>query len=158
MSDISDALSNEQDNVIPLESVPRPSGDEPEPFIAGTERQLALAYRIGQSDLENYGASFDEEAPFCVLLFPNPASHAHTNEAFGLHPLMSNGLIEHCVHEVMNSTSLAPPEAESSAPLERHFIITFRDSTFECIAADCVVAGVYGSGDVAAREAFMLCR
>jgi hypothetical protein len=156
---MSDALSNERDRVVPLESVPRPSGDEPAPFIAGTERQLALAYRIGQSDLATYGASFDEEAPFCVLLFPQPASHAHTNEEFGLHPLTANGLIEHCVHEVLNSASVATPsDADPSAMTERHFVITFRDSTFECIAADCVVAGVYGSGDVAAREAVMLCQ
>jgi hypothetical protein len=51
-----------------------------------------------------------------------------------------------------------PSSGDAAAVGERHFVITFEDSTFECIAADCVVAGIYGGSDVAAREAFMLCQ
>lgn len=156
---MSDAPSTGRDRIVPLDLVPQPSGDEPEPFIVGNEHQLAVAYRMGESDMAGYGASFDDEAPFCVLLFPQPVSHAHTNEDFSVHPLASRGLVANRVHEVVNSTSVvAPSTDEAFARPERHFVIAFRDSTFECIAADCVVAGIYGSGEVAAREAFMLCQ
>jgi hypothetical protein len=39
-----------------------------------------------------------------------------------------------------------------------HFVFTFQGSTFECVAADCTLVGVYGSADIAGREAFGLFR
>jgi hypothetical protein len=37
-------------------------------------------------------------------------------------------------------------------------VITFQDSTFECVASDYTVVGVYGAGEIASREAFSLVR
>jgi hypothetical protein len=39
-----------------------------------------------------------------------------------------------------------------------HFVITFQGSTFECVASDVTVVGVYGAGEIAIREAFSLVR
>jgi hypothetical protein len=151
--------SHERDRVVPLESVPRPSASEPELFIAGSERCVAVSFRMDGSDAGEYGAPLDEEPPFCVLLFAHSSSHGHTREAVAAHPLSTNGLLENCVQEVLNSTAIIEPSCtEPTAAIGRHFVIAFKDSTFECIAEDCFVAGLYGSGDVAAREAFVLCR
>jgi hypothetical protein len=155
---MSDVASLVRDRVVPLESVSRPSASEPELFIASSERNVALSFRIDPSNAGGYGEPSDEEPPFCVLLFPRSSSHAHTREEVAAHPLAANGLLEHCVQEVLNSTAIEPSLAGPTAANDRHFVIAFKDSTFECIAEDCVVAGVYGSGEVAAREAFMLCR
>jgi hypothetical protein len=80
-------------------------------------------------------------------------------EEASAHLLAPNGLAENYVQEVSNSSAIAQPsDCDAAADGERHFVIAFEDSTPECIAADCVVAGIYGSGDVAAREAFMFCQ
>jgi hypothetical protein len=75
------------------------------------------------------------------------------------HRLALNGLAENYVREISNSSAIAhPSDCEAAADGERHFVIAFEDSTPECIAADCVLAGVFGSGDVVARETFMFCQ
>jgi hypothetical protein len=156
---MSEPTSIGRDRVVPLESVPRPCSGDPELFIVGNERQLVLAFHIGQADAEDYGALAGEDAPFCLVLFPSPSAYAHTKEDVAAHPLAPNGLVGNCVHEVLSSSPIAEPSDDEPAEVsERHFLIAFDDSTFECIAADCVVAGIYGSRDVAAREAFMLCQ
>jgi hypothetical protein len=76
-----------------------------------------------------------------------------------IHPLAAQGLIRYSVHEVMNSslaTELAAVASTGSAL--RHFVITFQAATFECVASDYTVVGVYGAGEIASREAFSLVR
>ena len=65
------------------------------------------------------------------------------DEALGGHPLYKRGLKFYEIHEVKHSTWVKekteqnrvsfPQTPDSDA---RHFIITFHDSTFECIAMD----------------------
>ena len=85
--------------------------------------------------------------PFCVVVFSGTAFHQFgppTDEDLDAHPLASHGLRGFSAH---------------SRDGLRHFVVTLRDSTFECVAEDCMVAGIYdGNGDIAAREAFSLCR
>ena len=40
----------------------------------------------------------------------------------------------------------------------RHFIFTFEDSSFECVASTCEFAGVFATADIARSEAFMRVR
>jgi hypothetical protein len=37
----------------------------------------------------------------------------------------------------------------------RHFIFTFEDSSFECVANNCELAGIFAAGAVARRRAFL---
>jgi hypothetical protein len=68
-------------------------------------------------------------------------------------------LFGYSAHEVENSSLAAEIAAVGSAGLaQRHFVITFQDSTFECVASDYTVVGVYGASEIASREAFSLVR
>jgi len=61
----------------------------------------------------------------------------------GGHPLWGRGLGFYSIHEVLNPTWLAHVDAQNLKAFPdhagyelRHFVFTFHDSTFECLAAD----------------------
>lgn len=153
--------SHQQDSVVLLDSVPSPSADAPEPFVIANERRVLVTYRIAETDFERFGPFGEGDDPFCVVVFSGAAFHQFgppNDEDLDAHPLASHGLRGFAAHEVMNSSLVADSWGlTSSCDGLRHFILTLRDSTFECVAADCTVAGIYGAGDIAAREAFSLC-
>lgn len=148
------------DKVVVLNTVPTPSAGSTEPFVIANERQVVIAYRIAQVDFERYGPFCDEEEPFCLVQFPWAAFHRlgpPNDEGLGVHPLAVAGLKWYQAHEVMNSSFVASSwKLASPHHPRRHFVLTFQDSTFECVATDCVLSGVYGSSDIANREAFSL--
>jgi hypothetical protein len=81
------------------------------------------------------------EFPMCsVTLFGYP-----NDEALPGHPLYSSGLGYYGIFEVLNPSwvkriqqqnSVSFPKREGDRSTLRHFIITFHDSTFECLADD----------------------
>ncbi|AXF09964.1 hypothetical protein CUJ91_18250 [Paraburkholderia graminis] len=147
----------DSDIVVVLDSYPLPASGATEPFVVGNEGQVALAYRVAPVDVERFGLPADNNEPFCVLLFQRAAFHRlgpPNDEGLGRHPLAAAGLQWYSIHEVLNSSFMRNHwKLVSPHHLGRHFVLTFQDSTFECVAADCVMAGVYGSGSIAAREA-----
>jgi hypothetical protein len=153
----------QDDKVVLLDSVPHPAADAAEPFIVASDRRVILAYPIAEADFERFGPFDPDDDPFCTVLFPDCVFHRlgpPGDKDLEIHPLASQGLLGHSVHEVVNS-SLAAEIAElaSAAGLApRHFVVTFQDSTFECVASDFTVIGVYGAGEIASREAFSLVR
>jgi hypothetical protein len=153
----------QDDKVVLLDSVPHPAADAAEPFIVASDRRVILAYPIAEADFERLGPFDPDDDPFCTVLFPDCVFHRlgpPGDNDLEIHPLASQGLLGHSVHEVVNS-SLAAEIAElaSAAGLApRHFVVTFQDSTFECVASDFTVIGVYGAGEIASREAFSLVR
>ncbi|QCP52471.1 hypothetical protein FAZ95_25210 [Trinickia violacea] len=154
--------SEEQDKIVLLDSVPVPSPGSTEPFVIANERQVAIVYRIAEIDFERYGPFSDEDEPFCLVQFPWAAFHRlgpPNDEGLGSHPLAAVGLKWYQAHEVLKSSFVASSwKRVSPHHPRRHFVFTFQDSTFECVAADCVMSGVYGSADIAGREAFSLFR
>ena len=153
--------SDQQDLVVLLDSVPRPAADASEPFVVSNERRVVVAYRIAEADFERIGPFGDDDDPFCVVVFSEAAFHQFgppDDEDLRAHPLASQGLREYSAHEIVNSSLVADSWGlTSSRDGLRHFVLTLRNSTFECVAADCTVAGIYGNGDIAGREAFSLC-
>ncbi|HXZ08313.1 MAG TPA: hypothetical protein VEI25_09675 [Paraburkholderia sp.] len=149
----------QQDAVVVLDAVPAPAS---EPFIVASERRVALAYRISGADFERFGPFDDDEEPFCMVLFTGVDFHRvgpPGDDDLDIHPLFSQGLKPYSAHEVVNSSLVAEGwDISSPAALLRHFVLTFQDATFECVAVDYTVAGVFGSGDIASREAFALIR
>jgi hypothetical protein len=154
--------SRQEDHVVLLESVPHPAADAAEPFIVASDRRVILAYPIAESDFERFGPFDSDDDPFCTVLFPDAVFHRLGPPGdldLEIHPLASQGLNGYSVHEVMNSSLAAEILAVAShGPAPRHFVITFQDSTFECVASDYTVVGVYGAGEIASREAFSLVR
>jgi hypothetical protein len=107
----------------------QPVAGVPFPVLLQDEDHTALVYR-------SFGvvvAHFDE----CLITtfgYPN-------DEALGGHPLYAKGLRHHGVYEVHGSSWPGHLETQNrrvfphSHPfLHRHFVISFHDSTFQCLA------------------------
>lgn len=155
--------SNQQeDQVVLLDAVPHPAADAAEPFVVASDRRVIVSYPIAESDFERFGPFDSDDDPFCAVLFPDAVFHRLGPPGGGdldIHPLASQGLNAYSVHEVTNSSLAAEISAITSPePTRRHFVITFQDSTFECVASDYTVVGVFGAGEIANREAFSLVR
>lgn len=152
----------QEDQVVLLDSVPHPEVDAAEPFIVASDRRVILAYPIAEADFERFGPFDPDDDPFCAVLFPDTVFHRlgpPGESDLDIHPLAAQGLLGYSVHEVVNSSLTAEIASVSSAGLApRHFVITFLGSTFECVASDVTVVGVYGAGEIAIREAFSLVR
>lgn len=152
----------QEDLVVLLDSVPHPAADAAEPFIVASERRVILAYPIAETDFDRFGPFDPDDDPFCTVLFADALFHRlgpPGNVDLDIHPLAPQGLSGYSAHEVENSSLAAEIAAVGSAgPAQRHFVITFQDSTFECVASDYTVVGVYGAGEIASREAFSLVR
>ncbi|MFM0723093.1 hypothetical protein PQQ53_05300 [Paraburkholderia strydomiana] len=161
MTSTIDSLRQE-DQVVLLDSVPHPAADAAEPFIVASDRRVILAYPIAEADFERFGPFDPDDDPFCTVLFPDAAFHRlgpPGDVDLEIHPLAMQGLLGYAAHEVVNSSLAAEIVTVGSAvPALRHFVITFQDSTFECVASDYTVVGVYGAGEIASREAFALVR
>ena len=161
--------SQQEDQVVLLDSAPHPAADAADPFIVASDRRVILTYPIAESDFERFGPFDPDDDPFCAVLFADAVFHRlgpPGGEDLSIHPLAAQGLSGYAVHEVVNSTLCAeiatvPEGAIGSAfqaPARRHFVITFQASTFECVASDYTVIGVFGAGEIASREAFALVR
>jgi hypothetical protein len=152
----------QEDQVFLLDSVPHPAADAAEPFIVASDRRVILAYPIAEADFERFGPFDPDDDPFCTVLFPDAMFHRLGPPGdidLEIHPLAMQGLLGYSAHEVVNSSLAAEIAAVASmGPELRHFVITFQDSTFECVASDYTVVGVYGAGEIASREAFSLVR
>jgi hypothetical protein len=156
----------QEDQVVLLDGVPHPAEDAAEPFIVASARRVILSYPIAESDFERFGPFDADDDPFCTVLFPDTIFHRlgpPGDVDLEIHPLAPQGLIGYSVHEVTNSSLVAEVVAElaavaSTGAAKRHFVITFNESTFECVASDYTVVGVYGAGEIASREAFSLVR
>jgi hypothetical protein len=130
----------EQDKVIRLDL-----GFEPEAAISGpillqSDYATFLTFNAVQERpdglLHNVGTGVVEFEGCQITKFGYP-----NDEALGGHPLYHRGLEFYAVFEVLNSSWIRQMEEQNrvcfpstSAFRSRHFIITFHDSTFECVA------------------------
>lgn len=150
-----------RDMVVPLNYVPRSAIDAAEPFVVANERRVAVAYRIEEAEFERFGPFAEDDDPFCVVLFSEAAFHQFglpNDDDLDAHPLAQRGLRRYFAHEIEHSSLVSDSWGQTaSAEGWRHFLLTFQDSTYECVAADCTMAGIYGNADIARREAFSLC-
>ncbi len=127
------------DEVIKLEVPWLPDAGAPEPHLFGGDNgPTIVVYRTSSL------APSDDE--FAVLRFPlcEIVKFGYPNdEALPGHPLYVKGLTNYGVFEVLDSSwskTLAEqnlvsfPNPGPSTRSKRHFVVTFHDSTLECIA------------------------
>ena len=128
------------DKAIPLGSIPLPDIGAPLPRLDADEREARVTY-FGRS-----GSGSEDDLRVTVvfagcyaLLFGPP-----NDEAFDGHPLADRGLDSYGAFEVKHSSWVRTLERMNRVhPLHnpegfsylRHFVITFHDSMFECVAA-----------------------
>jgi hypothetical protein len=161
--------ARQDDQVVLLDCAPHPAADAAEPFIVASDRRVILTYPIAESDFERFGPFDPDDDPYCAVLFADTVFHRlgpPGDADLPIHPLAAQGLTGYAVHEVVNSSLCAELAAMPEGSMThaagpqglRHFVITFDASTFECVASDYTVIGVFGAGEIASREAFALVR
>ena len=114
------------DRVVALKEVPPPDPGDSLPLVLAKDNIVILSYVAGR-DL-TVMATF----PFCCAqLFGKPDFRTLRK-----HPLAERGLKPHGAFEVLESSWVRALAARDGPGKRKHFIFTFRDSAFECVAAD----------------------
>src|SRR6266576_1373042 len=139
------------DRLIEVESLPLQDTGAPLPTVVSSDSQLLLAYIVSEPDPAWDGdpTSLSPATPdrqVAIVRFHLPFSHSFgppNDEALDGHPLSSRGLKPYSWFEVRDSSwiqslermnSVHPRHRPDSFKAYRHYIATFHDSTFECVA------------------------
>jgi hypothetical protein len=142
---------DKHDKLSPLSGVPKPDCGAPRPIVFADEGRLLLAY--SEIDEPPYAPM---TAPLAVVRFMRPYMHIFgppNEEAISGHPLSGRGLHACGAFRVEESSLIRRLERMNSVHKQHdpklfqslsHYIFTFHDSTFECVADsfDCSVEDV----------------
>ena len=136
-----------RDSVVELDGVPEIEPGAPCPELVADEHNLTLTYWT--PDKPPY---LPTTAPQAVVRFSDCWFHlfgSPNDEALEGHPLYSHGLRAYGTYRVENSSlirhltranAVHPHHDEQRFARLNHYIFTFHDSTFECVAESCTVA------------------
>lgn len=117
--------------VIPLGELPAPAAGDPGPQLSADEHHVRLTYQA--EDASRVEVRFDG----WDVSFGSP-----NDEALCGHPLYARGVGYYGVFEVLHSPWIAALERANRVHSQhdpsrfadlRHIVITFHDSTFECV-------------------------
>ena len=141
------------DNVVPLPDLPQSSIGAPMPVIVAGELDLLIAFYLQDTPSDWNGETVrvvskeSENETVCIVHFNRCYAHLFgppNDEAFSGHPLNKHGLKPYGSYEILNSSWLHELEIMNSVhPYhvkgeflkgKRHIVLTFHDSTLECIA------------------------
>ena len=143
---------DEHDELLELEGVPPSSAGAPMPVVLADERRVVLAYLVQERELWQEGPAVSDtssdstEEPAALVEFILPRAHlfgSPNDEALRGHPLHERGLRAYAAYEVRHSSWVRGLEqmnrvhsahAPARFALLRHYLFTFHDSTFECVA------------------------
>ena len=153
---------DEKDEVVSMTNVPQSSVGAPIPMVLSDERKVILAFYLQDTPehwdgttIRMVGTESDElvaivEFQFCYAHMCGPPN----DEAFGGHPLEDRGLTPYGAFEILNSSwirglermnSVHPDHKPAAFSDRHHYIFSFHDSTFECIADGFEVTETMGS-------------
>jgi len=133
---------DERDHVVELQGVPQLDPGAPEPIVVADERRLLLAYRVAELGTPDFGSP----EKWAVVEFRRCCAHflgPPNDDALSGHPLYERGLTAYGVFEVRDSSWIRLMERRNGVHYLHdpsryarltHFIFTFHDSTFECVA------------------------
>jgi hypothetical protein len=138
---------------VPLDGLPPADVGAPLPHLLADGRHVLLAYYVAEHDPSWDGTSVtvidpaeNREALLAVVELEGYLSvrmGVPNDEALQGHPLYSRGLRAYAMHLVVNSSWIAELERINSVHAHyqggwqawaRHYLFTFHDETFECIA------------------------
>ncbi len=112
------------DRAIALDLAPSPDTADPLPVVLAKDGTVILSYVAGRELT-------------VVATFPDCAAHlfgASDSKSLQKHPLAERGLKPHGAFEVRDSSWAASFPGRTKKP--KHFVFTFHDSIFECVAND----------------------
>jgi hypothetical protein len=142
------------DTVMEIDDVPLPDSGAPLPIVHASEDGLRIAYYVADGDsrwkeshTKRSSESDDIVVEDCVAIVTCHGIYAHVfgppnDEAYSGHPLSERGLHPYGVFEVKESSwiralvqmnSVHQSHSPEAFSRYRHFIISFHDSTFECV-------------------------
>ena len=152
------------DRVIALDGIPPSDTGAPLPIVLADENNLLIAYITSSPDPNWDGRIAESVSPttpyrsVAVVEFELATAHmlgSPNDEARHGHPLHGRGLGYYGAYEVVNSSWIRKLERMNAVhdrhdpswyfQGKRHFIFTFHDSTFECVARDFEVERVTGT-------------
>jgi len=140
-----------KDKVVPLNSIPQSSIGSPNPIVLSDEITTVVAFNLEKNEF-NIAKKAIAIITFkeCYSTMFGPPG----DETFEAHPLSSHGLERYSSFIIKDSSwlrilikmnSVHPRHNESHFENLKHFILSFHDSTFECIAEDFEVETVNGN-------------
>ncbi len=132
---------DELDKVVPFSEIPLPTPGVPEPCILADENSVIIFYFLPEKKLiATPSAAFIQFKGCISHMFGMP-----NDEALRGHPLYKRGLGFYGAYTVENSSWIRKLERMNSVHQMhrperflqyRHLIITFHDSTFECVCRE----------------------
>ena len=144
---------DEKDKVIPLDDVPQSSVGAPIPIVLAGEHDVLVTYYLQNTPEDWDGTTVNvvgndiEGEPVAIVKFSLCFAHMFgppNDEAFSGHPLSDRGLEPYSAFKIENSSWVRKLEKMNSVyPYHNkehymqgrnHYILSFHDSTFECIA------------------------
>jgi hypothetical protein len=121
---------DELDRVVPVSGFPQCEPGAPHPLVAASEWNMRLAYVCRDSDYDEETVAVVTFTRDVIHLFGTYASHNNMR-----HPLFSRGLELYGAFTVESSSLLrALQRLRAVGTDSRHYVLTFHDSIFECIA------------------------
>lgn len=131
---------DEKDIVVELKTIPQSSVGAPMPTLLSDEGTTMVAYvnEVGDGEPDS----------MTLVTFWRPKAHMFgppNDEAFAGHPLASRGLGPYAFFLVKHSSWIRslekmnrvhPDHDPKRYDAYQHFVLSFHDSTFECIARD----------------------
>jgi len=155
---------DDKDQVIELNDVPQSSVGAPNPVVLAGEHDVLLTYYLEDAPEGWDGTSVrivgtdTEGEPVAVVKFNQCTAHMSgppNDETFSGHPLAERGLGPYGVFEIKNSSWLRKLESMNAVhpyhdkdrflENKKHFVFSFHDTTFECIAEGFTVEVSTGS-------------
>ena len=128
-----------KDRVAKWEGIPESSVGAPIPILLSDEHTAIIAYYIQEEE-------YNDSEPIAIITFNRCKARIFgppNDEAFSGHPLASSGLRAHSSFIIQESSWLRtlirmnevhPYHKPSNYEGFNHFVLSFHDSTFECIA------------------------
>jgi len=155
---------DKKDKVITLNDIPQSSIGAPIPIVLAGEHDVLVTYYL-QNTPKNWDGTTVKvisnetvDEPVAILKFSLCLAHMFgppNDEAFSGHPLSDRGLEPYSAFKIENSSWLRKLEKMNSVHpyhnKERylqdrnHYILSFHDSTFECIAQSYEISTSVGS-------------
>ncbi len=147
------AAARGEEHALPLEGLPPSDVGAPLPHLLADGQRVLLAYYVAEPDPGWDGTSItmidpaeNRAALLAVVEFTGYLAvrmGPPNDEALEGHPLYNRGLAAYAMHYVANSSWIAELERQNSVhphheggwhEWAQHYLFTFHDETFECIA------------------------
>ncbi len=154
---------DQRDKVIELQQVPQSSVGAPLPVVLSDEFKVLLVYIVQETPADWDGTSVriidagTPGEPLALVEFTGYSSYMFggpNDEAFYGHPLAARGLHPYGAFQIEHSSWIRQLEKMNSVHHShkperferlRHYVFSFHDSTFECVANGFTISTHEGS-------------